>query len=182
MNIIHNQYRQYSGKLGKAITTLDELAELAERKGSVAVKSGNNSFSVLPAKSLLYRQAFYTHQMLKAGELYEYIKPEKIQKVSQKWCKSRKETKQDKINSAIKYCLSCMEYDNDTGEEPSPLMFQLIYILDKDIWNHIGEYKYLLLDTEDRKAILAKVSALFEEKKLGYMKHPIVKKEDENEN
>lgn len=177
MNIIHNSYRQYLGKLGKAITTLDELAELAERKGSVAVKHGNNEFSVLPAKSLLYRQAFYTHQMLKAGELHEYIKPERIQKVPQKWCKSRKKTKQDKINSVIEYCLSCMEYDNDTGEETSPRIFQLIYMLDKDIWDYMSEVKYHLQNTEERKACLAKIHALFEEKKLGGMKYPIVKKE-----
>lgn len=173
MNIIHNQYRQYSGKLGKAITTLDELAELAERKGSVAVKSGNNSFSVLPAKSLLYRQAFYTHQMLKAGGLHEYIKPEKIHRVPQKWCKSSKKTKQDKINDVLEYCLSLIK-ENMTA---SPATFTIIHMLDMDLWTCLLENFCNSKSAEDKKASLAKVRALFEEKKLGGMKYPIVKKE-----
>jgi len=177
MNIIHNQYRQYSGKLGKEITTLDKLAELAERKGAVAVKSGNNSFSVLPAKSLLYRTAFHIHQMLKPGELHEYIKPERIQKVPQKWCKSRKKTKQDKINNVLEYCLSLIKEDMTA----SPATFTVIHMLDIDIWNCLLENFCNSKSAEDKKASLAKARALFEEKKLGGMKYPIVKKEKNEE-
>ena len=179
MNIIHNQYRRYSGKLGKEITTLDELAELAERKGAVAVKSGNNSFSVLPAKSLLYRTAFNVYQMLKPGELHEYIKPERIQKAPQKWSKSRKETKQDKINRALEFCLNHIQYDeNGDMTSLSACASGVIYQLDKDIWRCLLNLDKKSLDDFARKQEgLAKARALFEKKKLGDMKYPIVKKE-----
>jgi hypothetical protein len=64
----------YKGTRGKPVKTLEHLQELAENRKSIIINHWVKS-SVLPAKSILYRQCADVISLLKSDRLFEYIKP-----------------------------------------------------------------------------------------------------------
>lgn len=106
----------YFGKLGKPVTSFDELVKLVEQKRAIAASrdGGKTATAVFPASTLLYRQAKDAFDMLQSNTLYEYIKPVRAAKSdsNSRWYKTKKPGLQDKINAAIQEVFDMVNEDH----------------------------------------------------------------------
>lgn len=125
----------YSGTLGKKVTSIEELVNLAEQKRAVATSrdGGKTAINVFPASTMLYRQAKDAYDLIQTGTLYEYIKPVRAAKSDSKsrWPKRKKSGLQDKINLAVKEVFDAISSD---PEIKNHRLTNLIYILAPDIF------------------------------------------------
>ena len=133
----------YSGTLGKKVTSVEELVNLAEQKRAVATSrdGGKTAINVFPASTMLYRQAKDAYDLIQTGTLHEYIKPVRAAKIDSKsrWPKRKKPGLQDKINAAIEEVLSSFYKIKKplTAERADfiDILRNILHKLDRDVWN-----------------------------------------------